>query len=86
MSRRNWGHSTPSMMVKTYERIVAAPEITLVGHHDPKRSDEDLFNIERELKRGLEYLGTKVRFARENEVITLERNAPPKRSEEVLTG
>lgn len=85
VSRKNWGHSTPDMMVKTYEQIITAPEITLVGHHDPKRSDEDLFAFEEELKIRLEYLGTEVRFARELQKLPLQRTMPPK-DEEVVAG
>ncbi len=72
-SRRTWGHSTPQMVIQTYEQIVTAPELTLVGHHDPRRSDEDLFTFEKEMKERLRHLGTKVRFARECMLIKLKK-------------
>ncbi len=68
VSRKNWGHSTPSMFVQTYEQMVKAPVLTLAGHHDPKRSDEDLFKFEVEARRALEHLGTVLGFAKEHKV------------------
>jgi glyoxylase-like metal-dependent hydrolase (beta-lactamase superfamily II) len=74
MSRKDWGHSTPSMFVQTYELMVKAPTLTLVGHHDPKRSDEDLFRFEIEVRRVLNHLGTVVGFAKEHSVYKLPLN------------
>jgi ribonuclease BN (tRNA processing enzyme) len=73
MIRKNWGHSTPSMLVKTFELMVKAPVLTLIGHHDPKRSDEDLFAFEREVRRTIKHLGTKLRFAKECDIISVNR-------------
>ena len=85
VSRKNWGHSTPSMLVQTFEQMVSAPKLTLVGHHDPKRSDEGLFDFQRLLKAHIEHLGTKVRFARECETIELPVTVPPQVAEEVAS-
>ena len=82
--RKNWGHSTPSMLRQTYELTTVAPELTLIGHHDPKRNDDDLFVFEAEVKRAIGHLCQNISFAQECQLIQFERNSPP-RMDEVKT-
>lgn len=83
-TRKNWGHSTPSMVEQTYQLMVEAPKLTLVGHHDPKRSDEDLFKFEKEVEHILSSLGTHVEFAQEHAVYNFPYIARPKQKSAAL--
>ena len=72
MKRQGWGHSTPSMIAQVLELTPVIPRRILIGHHDPKRPDGDLFVFEGEVKYLLEgRFNTKVEFAREGTVISL---------------
>ncbi len=71
--RRNWGHSTPSMLVDVVRRIEPKlrPQRILVGHHDPRRPDGDLLAFEFEMREVFEGLGVTLSFARECQAIEL---------------
>lgn len=72
MSRKNWGHSTPSMIRKVLEmsgtHFGGMPKRIIVGHHDPRRVDADLSLFEQEVKGSFKDLPVAVRFAREGDV------------------
>src|SRR3989344_3840363 len=71
MSRKNWGHSTPEMLRAALEKCNRIPELVVLGHHDPWRTDEDLLKFEAEVHTLLSPLGCNVRFAREGDHFTL---------------
>jgi phosphoribosyl 1,2-cyclic phosphodiesterase len=72
MVRKGWGHSTPNMIAAMLGVTAVIPKRILIGHHDPKRPDGDLFVFEGEVKRQLEgAFDTKVEFAREGSLISL---------------
>ncbi len=50
MVRKNWGHSTPLMIRTMIDQMALPPDMILIGHHDPKRSDNDLLAFEAEVK------------------------------------
>ncbi len=85
LSRKNWGHSTPSMLQQTYQLMNDAPRLTLIGHHDPKRPDEDLFKFEGDITQSLTGLGTRVVFAKEHDVYELPYVPALKRGGSVVT-
>ena len=71
ISRSGWGHSTPSSLFKSLVKCQRVPEIILVGHHDPERSDEDLKAFEKEIQELLSGFRKTVRFAREGDSFEL---------------
>jgi phosphoribosyl 1,2-cyclic phosphodiesterase len=65
MSRKGWGHSTPSMLGSVLSRTGDVPKVVVIGHHDPCRDDQDLRMFEKEVIHALKPLGSEIRFARE---------------------
>lgn len=62
--RIGWGHSTPSLFLGAIALCERLPEKVLVGHHDPKRSDEDLQRFEEEVQKEASLSGVNLEFAR----------------------
>lgn len=58
-----WGHSTVRQALDNARRINA--QKTLLTHHDPKRDDQELLDIDAEYKARKEYKGLQFEFARE---------------------
>lgn len=50
MSRKGWGHSTPSMVLEALKMTAQMPQQILVGHHDPDRDEKELFHFEQEVQ------------------------------------
>ena len=71
MSRKNWGHGTPEMLGGLLSRCQILPSLIMVGHHDPSRTDGDLFVFEHEVIKPLSNYPSKISFAREGEAVEL---------------
>ncbi len=76
MSRKNWGHSTPSMLHKLLESYKMmhglAPKQIIIGHHDPKRTDRELQIFEKEVIASLREFPIEVSFAHENDTYIID--------------
>ncbi len=69
--RKGWGHSTPEMFRRVLSSCSTPPKLLIAGHHEPRRSDEDLERLEGEMQALFKAEKTQVRFARELDVYNL---------------
>lgn len=69
MPRIGWGHGTPEMLFDVLMKCKVPPKKILVGHHDPARTEGDLFVFEQEVRNLLVGFKSQVVFAREGDTV-----------------
>ena len=68
VNRSKYGHSSPNTFFAALQKCSELPKKVLIGHHDPKRPDEDLYRFEAEMQKQAGGLCISLEFAREGKV------------------